>query len=268
MKKAALLIVAIICFGIATNASAYLEVNPTMHDFGYVEIGSSASFIITVTARRLDTSFTTFFTEDWENNDSISVSPSSDSLSINETVTLTVTFTPKSNVENRYFGSLYINSNDGRIVYTQVLISGWGSEDVTLYVAPTLIDFGTLDFGSSTSRIVQVTNNHPADTYFITGDIGGLSSGEFSVQNNCSNLGPGSTCEMAVNYNALRIGKHYDSLVIADNNYFIRTVQLTGETVDVSADVSDDDISDASTNNNIGVDDDGNVLCFINCLTH
>jgi hypothetical protein len=75
MKKLMLFITAVICFGIPSPSPATVEVSPAMHDFADIQIGSSGSFIATVTARLKDESFTLGFFEDNGHHDVFSASP-------------------------------------------------------------------------------------------------------------------------------------------------------------------------------------------------
>jgi hypothetical protein len=135
--------------------------------------------------------------------------------------------------------NLNLTYNNGAVIVTNTVnIQGTGADKALLVISDSpLYDFGTRPVGSSTNKVLTVTN---------TGGVAamGLSSASLSAPysfnggifpgtaGNCPvNLSAGATCNIEINYNPTAAGTHPETVVIDYNN----GVFLTQSSRDVTA---------------------------------
>lgn len=103
-----------------------------------------------------------------------------------------------------------------------------------LSIAPSSIDFGTVQVGESAQRVAYITNVGNAPV-FMTGSGGGLNA-PFQAMQNCvsKTLNPGSTCEMIFTFSPSNSGSVVGYSIGEWNNQNYN-ITLTGNTADIEA---------------------------------
>lgn len=153
---------------------------------------------------------------------------SGQSLGLNATCTLTVTFSPTA--LGGASDTLLIPSNDADEPSVSVALTGTGTSalvpniSVTDSVAPTgdgIVPFGSVAQGTESDQTVTITNNG-TDTLVI-GQVGGLDSlaPPFSLQaDGCSgqSLAPNGSCSFGLRFAPTGLGTFPDSLDIPSND--------------------------------------------------
>ncbi len=108
----------------------------------------------------------------------------------------------------------YYDASNGDLKYAKFI-----SPDIT--VAPTSIDFGSVQVGSSSTQTVTVTNDGTANLNVGTISLGGANADQFAIHNdNCSGqaLAPGASATVQVVFSPTSAGAKTATLSIPSND--------------------------------------------------
>ena len=212
-----------------------IQVAPTSHDFGDVEVGDSPSMTVTIENTgdddlelgQLNLADTDFA----KSNDNCA----NTTVAAGDTCTIKVTFAPKGKGTKN--ATLSIPSNDPDTATATVTLTGKGIAAVVLVpdisVTPTSHDFGDVEVGDSLS--VTVTIENTGDENLELGQLN-LADTDFAKSNdNCANttVAAGDTCTIKVTFAPQTEGAKNATLSIPSNDpdTATATVTLTGNGV-------------------------------------
>lgn len=174
-----------------------LRFSPSALNFGSVAVGSNATLAATVT--NVGTAAAANVEVEFNGHDSLGDFTHScpSELAVAATCTLTVTFTPISQMSVSGFVS--VNFGDGDSVLLPMTGVGLqGSQLIT--VSPALVDFGGVDLGdSSAAQTVTITNSGDTATSIDSVSVSGSSA--FVRTHNCpAILAPSASCSADVTF--------------------------------------------------------------------
>jgi hypothetical protein len=154
-------------------------------------------------------------------------------IAAGRTCILSVRFSPKTPGIRTL--RLLITDTTGDPQHTAV-VSGIGTTApvATARLDPNALEFGQLELGNGSRRIVTITNVGTAPLQIADIDVTGEGASEFVSNNACSHgtFAPGAGCELEVRFTPLAVGNHFATLTVADNaSDSPQQVQMSGVAV-------------------------------------
>ena len=208
--------------GIAPN----IYVNNSNIQFGPVSLGETAEIPIEITNQGnvpLNISSVT------SNNDQFEIANYSGEIAINETISLNIGFSPSD--ASQISGEITIVSNDPDDPNKLIYLSGQGvpPSQAVIGISTDVIDFGTVNMGSSTWEPIEVFNT---GAVVLTINSLSLSSSTtpFSIQEESFSVEPGNVYSLNITFSPTSSGSYNEQLTLwsnASNNSAI-SVNLSG----------------------------------------
>jgi len=224
IRKNIILISLIFIFLFCSSAFASWTVSPYSIGFGDIPVGSSKTVTLVIkNTGTNDINIQNIYSSIPE----VTVNPTSGSLKKDESLIVTVTFTPTA--RGNYYGELVIVSNDSSQPSVTVLLAGISSYASGIDVSPNSINFGSVSVGQSATDYVRVTNNGTSDLNVSVSVTAGT---PFTVSKNSFTLKSGQYETLTVTFAPTEKGSFSGVLAIIsdDKNTPKVTVNLLGET--------------------------------------
>jgi HYDIN/CFA65/VesB-like, Ig-like domain len=202
--------------------AAILTVNPTVHDFGSVGVGTgspASAFVVENSGGAVSAPLEISLAGQDADHFAITTDGCAAlKLGPNDTCTFGVRFEPST------LGAKSANvvASDGPTGDVSAQITGTGVESVALTLSPTSWDFGTLEPGSvSPSTTFTLTNDGVVSSGQLAVTLDGTDAGEFAVlTDSCTGiaLGPSEPCTVEMVFAPAADGAKSASLRVQDSN--------------------------------------------------
>lgn len=207
---------------IGVQTEPNIVVSPTSLNFGNVTVNTSSN----LTLKIKNTGSNNLSVTNIVSGNSVFTFSGGTTYTIvpNDSVTLTVTFTPTAALT--YSANLTITSNDPDQSSLDVPLSGTGTSlQPNITVNPNSLNFGNVAVGSNNSLSVTVSNDGQADLS-VTNVI--LSNNVFTYSGNTSfTLAPGANSQLTIQFKPLNAVTYYGTLKIVSNSPGEDTVTVT-----------------------------------------